>query len=39
LQTELKAALERRAFRFRGLGLYAWEDGLWRPVGDYPFRG
>lgn len=39
LQAELKAGFERREFRFRGFGLYAWEDGLWRPVGDYPFRG
>jgi len=39
LQAELRAGFERREFRFRGFGLYAWEDGLWRPVGDYPFRG
>ncbi|WP_126172486.1 2'-5' RNA ligase family protein [Altericroceibacterium xinjiangense] len=39
LQNELRASLEPRAFRFRGFGLYAWEDGLWRPISDYPFRG
>ena len=39
LQAELKATLDRRAFRFRGFGLYGWEEGLWRPIGDYPFRG
>ncbi len=39
LQAELKATLERRTFRFRGFGLYGWEEGLWRPIGDYPFRG
>jgi hypothetical protein len=39
LQAELKATLDRRAFHFRGFGLYAWEEGLWRPIGDYPFRG
>ncbi len=39
LQAELGQSLERRAFRFRGFGLYAWEDGLWREIAQYPFRG
>jgi hypothetical protein len=39
LQLELGEVLERRGFRFRGFGLYAWEDGLWNPIADYPFRG
>ena len=39
LQAELRETLERRAFRFRGFGLYAWEEGLWRPIAEFPFRG
>lgn len=39
LQAELTATLEPRSFRFRGFGLYAYEDGLWRPIRDFPFRG
>lgn len=39
LQEQLRKQLEPRRFRFRGLGLYAWEDGLWREIADYPFRG
>jgi 2'-5' RNA ligase len=39
LQAELREALELRSFRFQGFGLYAWEEGLWRPVAEYPFRG
>ena len=39
LQAQLGAGLERREFRFRALGLYAWEDGLWREIAEYPFRG
>jgi hypothetical protein len=39
LRAELEAAFEPRAFRFRGLGLYAWDEGLWQPIADYPFRG
>ncbi|MFC0205443.1 2'-5' RNA ligase family protein [Novosphingobium soli] len=39
LQAELGAQLQPRAFRFRGFGLYAWEDGLWRPIRLVPFRG
>jgi hypothetical protein len=39
LQAELRAAFEPRTFRFRGFGLYAWDEGLWRPIADYPFRG
>ncbi len=38
LQAELREGLERRSFSFRGFGLYAWEDGLWRVIADYPFR-
>ena len=39
LQAELGETLERRSFRFHGFGLYAWEDGLWNPIAEYPFRG
>ncbi len=39
LQARMRAAFEPRRFRFRGFGLYAWEDGLWRVIADYPFRG
>ena len=39
LQTEMGRNLEPRAFRFRGFGLYAWKEGLWYPIADYPFRG
>lgn len=39
LQTELAEQLQPRSFRFRGFGLYAWEDGLWRPLRVVSFRG
>jgi hypothetical protein len=39
LQAELRKSFERRQFRFRGFGLYAWNEGLWQPIADYPFRG
>lgn len=39
LQQELKASFEPRSFRFRGFGLYAWRDSLWRPIAEFPFRG
>ncbi len=39
LQAELAAAFEPWTFRFRGFGLYAWDEGLWQPIADYPFRG
>lgn len=39
LQKELKVSFKPREFRFRGFGLYAWEEGLWRPIAEYPFRG
>jgi len=39
LQAELEATFEPRTFRFHGFGLYAWDEGLWRPIADYPFRG
>ncbi|MCK9541576.1 MAG: 2'-5' RNA ligase family protein [Novosphingobium sp.] len=39
LQGVLAGTLETRAFRLRGLGLYAWEEGLWRPIRTWPFRG
>ena len=39
LQAALRAAFEPREFAFRGLGLYAWDEGLWQEIGDYPFRG
>lgn len=39
LQSALAPDLRPRPFRFRGLGLYAWQDGLWCPVRMIPFRG
>lgn len=39
LQAELGPQLRPVSFRFRGFGLYAWEDGLWRPIRLVPFRG
>ncbi|TCM40061.1 2'-5' RNA ligase family protein [Novosphingobium sp. ST904] len=39
LQAQLGAQLHPISFRFRGFGLYAWEDGLWRPIRVLPFRG
>lgn len=39
LQVRLASELRRAAFRFRGFGLYAWEDGLWRPIRVIAFRG
>jgi hypothetical protein len=39
LQTELAANLQPRDFRFAGFGLHAYEDGLWRGIRSFPFRG
>ncbi|MBO9602477.1 MAG: 2'-5' RNA ligase family protein [Novosphingobium sp.] len=39
LQAELADTLHPRSFRFRGFGLYAWEDALWNPIAEFPFRG
>lgn len=39
LQEELAVSLEARSFRFYGLGLYAYEDGPWRAIRTYAFRG
>ncbi|TCM21642.1 2'-5' RNA ligase superfamily protein [Novosphingobium sp. PhB165] len=39
LQAELEPRLEPVNFRFRGFGLYAWEDGLWREIRLVKFRG
>lgn len=39
LQTVLRAGFEERRFRFRGFALHAWEDGLWRELKVFPFRG
>jgi len=38
LQARLGPVLEPRAFRFRGLELFAYEEGLWRPLRRFPFR-
>lgn len=38
LQRELREDFDPRGFRFRGFGVYAWQDGLWRPIAEYPFR-
>jgi hypothetical protein len=39
LQEKLRPGLQPIEFRFRGFGLYAWEDGLWREIRTIPFRG
>ncbi len=39
LQARLEPELRPVSFRFRGFGLYAWEDGLWRPIRILAFRG
>lgn len=39
LQRELGTKLRKNAFRFHGLGLYAWQEGLWRPIRTFAFRG
>jgi hypothetical protein len=39
LQAELGPTLQPRSFRFHGFGLYAYEDGLWRPMREFRFRG
>ena len=39
LQAELEPSLQTIAFRFRGFGLYAWEEGLWREIRLISFRG
>lgn len=39
LQARLGPVLRPLSFRFRGFGLYAWEEGLWRPIRTIPFRG
>lgn len=38
LQAELAQTLVLHHFRFHGFGLYAWEEGLWRPIRTFPFR-
>jgi hypothetical protein len=39
LQASLAPELKPQSFRFPGFGLYAWEDGLWRPIRTIAFRG
>lgn len=39
LQAQLGPTLQPVDFRFRGFGLYAYEDGLWRPLRLFNFRG
>ena len=39
LQDQLGQTLEPRSFRFAAFGLYAYEEGLWRPIRTFPFRG
>ncbi|WP_369821553.1 2'-5' RNA ligase family protein [Novosphingobium sp. CF614] len=39
LQAQLAPALQPVPFHFRGFGLYAWEEGLWRPIRIMAFRG
>lgn len=38
LQAELAHDPAPAPFRFRGFGLYAWEEGLWRPIAEFPCR-
>ena len=38
LQAQLGPLLETRSFRFRGFELFAYEDGLWRPLRRFAFR-
>ena len=38
LQAELGPVLGHRQFRFHGFELFAYEDGLWRPLRSFPFR-
>lgn len=39
LQAELEPKLEYRAFHFRGFELFGFDDGIWRYIRDFPFRG
>jgi 2'-5' RNA ligase len=39
LQATLAAELVPVSFRFRGFGLYAWEEGLWHEIRLVKFRG
>lgn len=39
LQASLAPRLRPVGFHFHGFGLYAWEDGLWRPIRTIAFRG
>jgi hypothetical protein len=39
LQEELGATLQPRSFRFHGFSLFAYEDGLWRFMRTFSFRG
>lgn len=39
LQAQLGPILPAATFRFRGFGVHAWEDGLWRPIRSLSFRG
>lgn len=39
LQDELRPGFSLVTFRFRGLGLYAYEGGPWRQIRVLPFRG
>lgn len=39
LQDDLAGEPHPRDFRFRALGLYAWDGAMWRSRKDFPFRG
>ncbi len=39
LQAQLATTLTPRSFRFKGLGLYGWHDGLWNLKREFIFRG
>lgn len=38
LQTQLGPVLDHRQFHFRGFELFAYEQGLWRPLRRFAFR-
>ncbi len=39
LQAQLAPVIGERAFRFRGFELFAYEEGLWRLIRSFAFRG
>ena len=39
LQAQLGPTIAARSFRFKAFGLYGWDEGLWNPLREFPFRG